>query len=184
MSDLNISYRYAQALMNLAVEKNSVEKISDDIELINNTFGASRQLQIMLVNPVIKIEKKLSVLKELFGSRVSTDTFDFVRFVIHKSRENLLFKIVKQFLELRDKKLGIINAVIVSSDDILDEQKKILQTKLENYTGKNVRISFAFDKNLVGGFLIKMDDTVIDASIKHQLDLLKEKFLKGSLSVN
>ena len=184
MSDLNISNRYAQALMNLAVEKNSVEKISGDIEFINNTFVASKQLQLMLVNPVIKLEKKISIITELFGSKVSADTFEFMRFVIHKNRENLLFKIVKQFLVLRDKKLGLINAVIISPEEILDEQKKDLQMKLESYTQKKVRISFARDEKLVGGFLIKMDDTVIDASLKHQLELLKEKFLKGSSSVN
>jgi F-type H+-transporting ATPase subunit delta len=184
MSDLNISNRYAHALMNLADEKDSLSKISDDIELLNNTFSSSRQLQLMLVNPIIKSEKKLTILTELFKDKTSDDVMEFMKFVIHKNRENLLFKIVKQFIVRRDIKLGIINAKVISSVDISDEQKKILQQKLEDYTSKKVRISYSLDKKIIGGFIIKMDDTIIDASLKHQLDLLKEKFLEGSISVN
>jgi F-type H+-transporting ATPase subunit delta len=184
MSDLNISNRYAHALMNLADEKDSLANISDDIELLNKTFSSSRQLQLMLVNPIIKSEKKLNILTELFKDKISYDVMEFMKFVIHKNRENLLFKIVKQFIVRRDIKLGIINAKVISSVDISDEQKKILQQKLEDYTSKKVRISYSFDKKIIGGFIIRMDDTIIDASLKHQLDLLKEKFLEGSISVN
>jgi F-type H+-transporting ATPase subunit delta len=184
MSDLNISNRYAHALMNLADEKNSLTKISGDIDLVSNTFHSSRELQLMLINPVIKSEKKLTVLTELFKDKISDDVMEFMKFVIHKNRENLLFKIVKQFLVRRDIKLDIINAKVISSIEISDEQKKVLQQKLEKYTNKNVRMFYILDDKIIGGFVIKMEDTVIDASLKHQLELLKIKFLKGSFKVN
>ncbi|MCX6149402.1 MAG: ATP synthase F1 subunit delta [Ignavibacteriales bacterium] len=184
MSDLNISNRYAHALMNLATEKNFLEKVSEDIDLISKTFSASKELQLMLINPIIKPETKLSVLAEIFKSKVNSDTFEFLEFVIHKDREILLFKIIKQFLVLRDKKFGILNAKIISSTELLDDQKMNLQKKLEDYTKKTVRLSFAINPKLIGGFIVKMDDTIMDASLRHQLDLLKEKFLQGNVSMN
>ncbi|NUM61278.1 MAG: F0F1 ATP synthase subunit delta, partial [Ignavibacteriaceae bacterium] len=86
--------------------------------------------------------------------------------------------------ELRDDHLGIANVFITSATDFSTEQKNVLEAKLEKILDKKVRLNFKTDLNLVGGFIAKVNDTLYDASIKHQLELLKKQFLTGDISLN
>jgi F-type H+-transporting ATPase subunit delta len=184
MSDFRVSHRYATSLLETAIEKKNLEKVSADIQLIVNVLDQNRQLQLILENPVIRPELKLSVLKEVFEKKVSKDTIDFVEFLVSKKRESLLASIGKRFLELQDEHLGIANVSVTTATEFTDDQKKVLQSKLENILKKKVRLNFKIDLNLVGGFIAKAGDTLYDASIKHQLDLLRKQFLSGEFSLN
>ncbi len=182
MGIFNITNRYAKALMNLSIELNKFEPVSADVELIYNTLKNSRDLQVALSSPVISSEKKASILNDLFGDKTDKMTSDFIKLIIEKNREDLLFPITKHYMELRSEKLGIVEAQVYSSVDLPEEQKMKLKNKLEVYTGKKVKINFSLDKSLIGGFLVKVNDTILDASLKHQLEALKENFIKGNIS--
>ncbi|MCU7496725.1 MAG: F0F1 ATP synthase subunit delta [Ignavibacteria bacterium] len=184
MSNYNISSRYANALMQLASEKDLFEQISADMEVVFNTLSSSREFQMMLISPVVKVYDKEQVLLKVFENRISHDSLNFLQFIVRKNRENLLFNIVRQFLSLRDKKLGVVNAEVLSASEFTDEQKSKLTKKLEEYTRKKVRLSLQIDRNLLGGFIVRIEDTVIDASLDHQLELLKSQFMKGDSSLN
>jgi F-type H+-transporting ATPase subunit delta len=180
MSDYNITTRYANALIELAEEKKSFEQVSSDIELVHNTLKSSKELRIMLTSPIIKQHQKSSILENIFVSKIGNDTRNFLRFMIDKNREDYLYKIVKRYLELKDLKLGIVNIIVTSVIELSENQKKELNKKLEAYTNKKVRINFKTDDTIVGGFIIRIGDSIIDASVVHQLDLLKNKFLDES----
>jgi F-type H+-transporting ATPase subunit delta len=184
MSDFKVSHRYATSLLQSAVEKKNLEAVSADIQLIVNILDQNRQLQLMLENPVIRPELKLSVLKEIFEKRISKDSLNFIEFIVSRKRENILPAIGKRFLELHDEHLGIANVSVATSTEFTDGQKKILQSRLESILKKKVKLNFKIDLNLVGGFIAKVGDTLYDASIKHQLDLLRKQFLTGEFSLN
>lgn len=184
MSDLNIANRYATALIELAEEKKIFEAVSEDVDLIYNTLKSSRELRVVLESPVIKRENKHSVLSSIFSNRISKDSMNFISFIVEKQREDLLYNIMQRFLKMRDERLGIVDAEVVSSIELIDEHKIKIEKKLQEYTGKKVRISFSLDKELIGGFKVRIEDTIIDASLKHQLANLKEQFLKGNTSLN
>jgi len=184
MADFRILHRYATSLLESALEKNNLDVIASDIKLLVDTLDENRQLQLALESPVIKPETKLSILKEIFKNKVSKDSINFIEFVIVKRREDLLGSIGKRFLELRDKHLGIADVLVTTATQFSDEQKRVLGTKLEKILDKKVRLNFKTDVNLVGGFIAKVDDTLYDASIKNQLELLKKQFLTGEISLN
>jgi len=176
MSVFRVANRYAAALMSLAVEKNNLEKFSEDVEFIHNTMSQSKELRLFLSNPIIKKPVKLTVFKEILKSRTNTDLAGFVEFIISKNREDLLPDIIKRFLELRDDKLGIVRGEVTCAVELTKEQQINLKKELENYTKKKVELTFRVDNKIIGGFLVKAGDTVIDASITNQLKLLRKKF--------
>ncbi len=184
MSDINIARRYATSLLESAVEKNILDSVSKDVELIASALKANPQLGRVLSSPVIKPQVKLSIMDEIFKSKVSRETIQFVHFLVEKSRENLMPVITNLFLDLRDEKLGIVNADVKSPMPLSKDQIEELKNKLENYLNKKVRCSFQIDEKMLGGFLVKVGDTVFDASMTHQLELLKKQFLQGSASLN
>jgi F-type H+-transporting ATPase subunit delta len=184
MADFRILHRYATSLLETAIEKNNLNVVTSDIKLLAETLNQNRKLQLMLDSPVVRPETKLSIMKEIFANKISKDSIDFVEFIVLKKRESLLHSICKRFLELQDEHLGIANVMVTTASDFSIEQKNVLQSKLEKILDKKVRLNFKTDMKLVGGFIAKVDDTLYDASIKHQLELLKKQFLTGEISLN
>ncbi|MDO8549979.1 MAG: ATP synthase F1 subunit delta [Ignavibacteria bacterium] len=184
MAETKVSTRYANSLLDLTLEKNSLDGISKDMELVYSAIRSSNELKNLLKNPVVKPEMKQSILSEIFKNKITDDSLNFINFIVDKNREDILSSIIEKFLELRDEKLGVIRVEVKTSFDFTDEQKEKLKKRLENILNKKAHLNFIIDKTIVGGFIAKVGDTVYDASIKHQLELLRKEFLQGSVQLN
>jgi len=177
MSVFNISSRYAVALLEIAEEKNNFEQVSSEMEFVFNTFKKSRELRNFIVNPIVKLNQKIEIMDEIFKDKVGSEVQNFIHFVLNKSRESVLYDILRRFLELRDVKIGVVNADVSSSVELTEEQKASMKSRLEKFTSKNVRMSYKLNPALIGGFFVKIGDTVYDASVSHQLAVLKNNLL-------
>lgn len=184
MTDFKVSHRYATSLLENSVEKNKLQVITGDMKLLSNTLKDNVKLQLALESPVVKPEVKSSILKEIFKDFFDRDTFKFIDFVIEKKREDLLYTIASRFLELRDEHLGEVQVSVKTVYEFSEEQKHALIKNLEKTLNKKVRLTFTIDEDLIGGFVAKAGDTLFDASLQHQLDLLKYQLLFGSISKN
>lgn len=178
MSEFVISTRYAKALITISEEKKSFEKVVEDISLIYNTLESSKELRVFLNNPIITSNKKADVLIEMFKSYAGDDVINFINFLVKKGRENLLFDMCKRFLTLSNEKLNQVEVEITSASDLTSSQQKEITEKLESLINKKVLANFSIDEKIIGGFKARYSDTVIDASIQHQLKVLKKKLFE------
>lgn len=178
MSDFVISTRYANSLMMISLEKDILKNTIEDVSLVKNTLEASRELRVFLDNPIVSSKKKSEVLKELFETKVGNDLAGFIEFLVKKRRENLLLEISKRFLSLSNQKLNRVDVDIVSAIELDDKQKNEIKTKLEKIVKKTVSPNFKVDTSIIGGFKARFSDTVVDATVKHQLELLKKKLFQ------
>jgi F-type H+-transporting ATPase subunit delta len=176
-----ISIRYALSLLAIANEKGNLNTLSEDMELILSAINSSSDLRVLLASPVVKLDTKKLLFENIFKSRISSDSLNFIKFIAEKGRENLLQDIIMKFLNLKDEQLGIVNVDVHTAYDFSDEERKKFKEKLEDILKKEVKSRFITDRSIIGGFTAKVGDTVFDASLKHQLELLKNQFLKGSL---
>jgi F-type H+-transporting ATPase subunit delta len=135
---------------------------------------------VFLSSPIIPKQKKQAIIAELFASRVSATTMRFLNLLVNKGRESILADIIRMFYRLRDDKFGIVNANVIVAAPIAPEQEQTLQQSLERYTHKTVHMRFNLDKSIQGGLVVQVGDTVLDGSIRRQLQLLREKFSQGS----
>jgi F-type H+-transporting ATPase subunit delta len=184
MSDHKVSIRYASSLLDSAIEKDNLLSVAGDMKLILDTLDANIQLDIMMKSPVVKPQVKLSVLNEIFKSSVGEETLHFLQFVISKKRGDIFSNIAKKFLELKDEHLGILNVEITSAYEFSEDQKEKIKQKFESLLNKTIILKFIEDKSLIGGFIARVADTMYDASIRHQLELLRKQFLAGNVSLN
>lgn len=180
MAEQKVSARYALSLLDSAIQKNQLDIISNDVDFVFSVIKQNPNLNRMLENPVIKPEIKSSILTEIFSNKINSETMDFLLFVIRKKREEILFSILEKFKELRDLKLGFVNVNVSVASEFTDSQKNELQTRLENSLKKKVRMNYKVDEKILGGFIVQAGDTVYNASIKHQLELLKKHFVEAS----
>lgn len=184
MKDSKVSYRYASSLLDNAVEKNNLDVIASDMDLIANTLKGNNELRLMLKNPVIKTQVKSNIIEQIFKERINSDSLNFLKFIIDKNREMILIDIVSKFLEMKDEHLGILHVEVSTAADFTEEQKEDLRKILESKFNKKIRFSFKIDNTVIGGFIAKIADTLYDASIRHQLEILKKQFLLGNVSLN
>lgn len=179
MKNLRVARRYAQALMLSADGPAAIDAIAGDLELLRKSLETSRELRRLIASPIVAAEKKLAVLRELFTKHIGGTTLSFIELLAQKQREAMLPEIIEQYHALRDERYGIVNVDVSSAVEITPQQEKSLADSLERYTKKKVRVRFSLDKALRGGLVVKIGDTVLDASIKRQLELMREQFVHG-----
>lgn len=184
MAEQKVSKRYAQSLLESAIEKNNLDSIYNDIELIALTLKGNSELRRVFINPTIRHEVKTTILKEVFKGKVNADTIKFLNFIVEKSRTDLLYSIMFKFIQLYNEHLGLAEAEVRVAFDFSEEQKHALKQKIEKLIDKKIKFHYRIDPQIIGGFVARVDDTVFDASVSHQLEILKKQFIEGGASLN
>lgn len=175
------SRRYSLALYGLAEEKGVLDQVSGDIINCIGLIKTNRDLELFFHSPVISKAKKLKAVDEIFKGNVSEITMNFIKLLIQRGRGELTLGIFEDFVNLKKEKDGILDMKIKTAIDLNSEEKAAMKKKLDEYTKKNGSLEFEKDKKIIGGFVAKIGDTILDASIKRQLELLKEKFRQGEM---
>ena len=173
--------RYASALLQLADEQGVVEELLEDARLINATLEESRDLVLMLKSPIVKTDDKQSVLEEVFKPHVQELTHLYLKLITRKNRENLLDQIFAGFIDAYYKYAGIVRVGVTASTKLEDAQESQLKKALEERTGKTVEMSLTVDESVRGGISVRIEDTVIDATIQHKLDQLEQRFMSTAV---
>ncbi|ACF47245.1 ATP synthase F1, delta subunit [Prosthecochloris aestuarii DSM 271] len=173
MSSAIASRRYAAALLDVAEDSGVVEQVDTDLEMISATIADSHDLVVMLKSPLIKGDTKAKALKAVFHGMLNEKTLLFIDLICRKKRADHLPQMVEEYKALRDERSGLINVDVNSAVKLEDEQARELINSLATYTGKKVRARLALDEKLLGGVTVKIGDTIIDGSVRHQLDMLR-----------
>lgn len=175
------SGRYAKALLELAEEQDVLEQTLEDVLFIKETIDGSRDLLIALKSPVIKPEKKVAILEEIFADEVSELVHKFITLIARKNRQSMIDEIANSFIEVYNDHVGIIEAKVSVANKLTDEQLEKVKSKLATVTGKKIQIVENVDEDLRGGMAIKIADTVIDGTVKHKLEQLEDVFLSSAM---
>ncbi|MFA6515466.1 MAG: ATP synthase F1 subunit delta [Candidatus Paceibacterota bacterium] len=182
MSNQRVAARYASALMELTNEQKKSDAIADDLALVKNAIDTSKELRNVLASPIVPKEKKKAILRDVFKKKVGELVMGYLDQIIAKGRENVLAEILAQYFIQRDEQLGIVRVTVKTSIEFSAKQEKDLAKQLEAMTKKKVEIAFSLDKTIRGGFIARVGDTVLDGSVKRQLEILKMKLKQGSLN--
>ena len=167
--------RYANAFLEISIEKDILEKAREDMLLIKNTIEASSDLRLFLKNPIVKKDQKKTAVEKIFKDEIQDITFQLYELLLKKDRESLFEDISKNFLELYNLHKGIIEVGVTSAKKLEDEQLQALKKNIERTTGKKVEFKTEVKEELIGGLKIRIDDTVVDGSVKYKLNQLKDR---------
>lgn len=181
MKNLKTARRYAKALMEMAVEQKRLDQAHDDLAMIESTMSQSADFRRLLANPVIKEQPKKDLLKSIFDGKITPLTMDFLFTLCEKNREAILPEIFQMFRELRNEHLGLIPAEVTSVVDLTPEQTRSIEQKLKTLTGKTPQLTLSKDPALIGGIMIRIGDTVIDGSVRRQLERLRTQLAESTV---
>jgi len=171
--------RYAKALLSLATDSETVERVSADIRLVNHTIRDSRELQNLLKSPVVNDRLKKDCLKAVFKD-AGAQTLQLFEVLIDNKRIGLLKKVTDAFIALMDKINNVTAAKVTTAVPMTEDLENKVMAKIREITGGKVTLSKAVDEHLIGGFLLRIGDLQYDASVSGKLNGLKYKFKQNA----
>lgn len=174
-----VASRYASALLGAARQANMLDAVRKDIDLLKLSVSVSRELVNFLKSPIISADKKTGAFKNMFESQVSALTMNFLLLLVEKTREAELPQIIVSFNEQYNALQGIVEAHISSAIELDEQQKQAILDKVRRYTGKTIVPDYRIDPSLIGGFQVRIGDSIMDGSVKQQIENLKKTLLAG-----
>ena len=176
MKETRVASRYAKSLLDLALEQGQLEQVYADMKMILNTCQESRDFAAFLKSPVIGPEKKRAVLKQVFTGKVNPMTEAFIALMASHKRESELEAIAEAFLRQYKKHKQILTAVITTAIGLDDNLRSQVLNLVKNDLKSEVELIEKVDRNLIGGFVLRVGDKQVDASILRQLQDLRRDF--------
>lgn len=170
-----VAQRYAQALFDIASEQNLIDRLESDLRGVLETLDASRDLARVLYHPQVPAEVKKSILKEIFAGQVSPVILNFFGVVLDARREFFLKAIAEEYFRMANQTRNIVEVTVTSAVPVSSVQKVNLMNALAKMTGKEIRVHYQEDPEILGGLVIRIGDRIIDASVKRQLERIREQ---------
>lgn len=175
MSNSRAAIRYAKAILNLAVDNKSTDKVEKDMRSIVATISGSEDLKSMLGSPVIKASVKKGTLSAVFKGS-DTITQGLINILVDNKRVDLLNEVAEKYIILNEELKGKDLAYVTTAVPLTPELEKEILKKVTELTGKKVTIENKIDESIVGGFVLRVGDLQYDASISNKLSNLKREF--------
>ncbi len=179
-----VASRYSKSLLDLAVEKKQLDKVFSDISVIKTICDTAHDFQIFLKSPIIKTDKKVDVLKEIFNGKLNEITFGFILLLTKKKRENILPEVCSAFIEDYNHYKNITSATITTAVKLDDASRKKALDIVKGVSSGEVVLNEKVNPELIGGFVLRVGDKQLDNSVSRQLQNLKKNFNTKTVSIN
>tara|TARA_B110000285_G_C15026343_1_gene564355 strand:- start:690 stop:1223 length:534 start_codon:yes stop_codon:yes gene_type:complete len=177
MKNSKVASRYARAFLDLAIEQKSLDSVQGDMNMLSATCKESREFVMLLSSPLVKADKKIAIFKEAF-EQFEKMTMSFMELITKNSREDLLPEIADAF-EAQVKELrGIVPITLFSASKLDDATRGAIIAKVQASVDGQLEVEEQIDESLIGGFMVQMGDTRVDASVSSQLNNLKQRLTR------
>ncbi|MCX6253387.1 MAG: ATP synthase F1 subunit delta [Bacteroidia bacterium] len=180
MNDGKITVRYSKALFQSALEKKILDKVNQDMIFISEVCKIPEAKEF-LHNPVIVPSKKMAIFHKMLGDNVERITLSLIDLVVKNGRENYIPAITRVFIHEAMKYKGITESALTTAVKVDSKIKKQITDLISEVFKTKVELKETIDTEIVGGFILRVDDNYIDASIRNKLRKIKKE-LKGSIT--
>lgn len=177
MSVHRIASRYAKSLLDLASERNELDKVRSDMDTFQSALQ-SRDFVLMLKSPMVHGDKKFNVVEAVFRDKMTPLTLEFIRIVIRKGREALLPEIAVAFDSQYRTLRNILSVRITSATPLESGVQDALSERIRaaGLASGEIHWETRVDPALIGGFVLELGDKRYDASVAHKLEDLRKTF--------
>lgn len=169
---------YSKALVEMVRDNViSFEDLSKDLATVSEILETSQDLRLTLENPTVSEEVKSQIIEEVFKNEVHPQVVSFLKVLIDKNRFSE-FSQIKADYEIELDDVNKIQAVeITSAVELSEEYRERILQKLGEKLQKNIRPNWKVDENIIAGLIYRINDNVIDTSIKSKLDKLNKNLM-------
>jgi F-type H+-transporting ATPase subunit delta len=167
-------------LFALAREADAFGEMKNDMELLYQCIRELPELRYVIQSPVIKVSVKIKLFEETFKGTFSQYSLSFLKLVLERRREEYLEGISRYFLSLLKLQQGIEHADLVTAVPLSDTLRKSILNFISKRFNTQVELHENVDETLIGGFILRVGDQQIDASISSKLARIKSSLMNSN----
>ncbi|NGM66327.1 F0F1 ATP synthase subunit delta [Sphingobacterium sp. SGR-19] len=176
MSIFTVASRYAKSLLDLAQEQGQLDAVKGDIDGVISVLKSNSELLAILKNPIIKGDKKRNILAAIFEGKINSVILSFFYILVNKGRAGILLDIAQEFVREYNETKGIVKASVTSATALSEPNLTELQKIIADEIKADVILKNMVDPSLIGGFVVRVGDRQMDASIAGKLSKLEKHF--------
>jgi F-type H+-transporting ATPase subunit delta len=175
--------RYAEAVFELGVQEETIERWRDDLRLLAEYLG-NRRLAFVLKEPKIPFQRKELIVRDLLGERVRREALNLAMLLVERGLVELAPRISEQFEKLYNDYRGQAIAQVTTAIPLDDTLRTQVARDLQQITGKRIILQERVDPSILGGVVARVGDTLIDGSLKRRFALLRQQIISGALPLD
>jgi F-type H+-transporting ATPase subunit delta len=183
MNSARIAVRYAKALFDLALDRNVVDGIYRDMKNIS-CLCSMDEVKEVISNPVIPLQKRKEAIIALAGDRTEKLTQDFIGLVFRHGRGEFLAASARNFIDLTRRHRGIRQVTITTAVQVDEITKNEMAGLVAGEKPGTIEFSEQLDESIIGGFILRVDDSYIDASVRNRLNKFRKEFSLAGYAEN
>lgn len=177
MLNPRLAYRYAKALLEIAIDKNQLDKVFADVEWLKAVCKTNPDFVSLLRSPIVKSDKKQKIIAAIAQNNIGEITSAFIRLLTSKGREPHLPEILNEFINLYKKHNNISTVKLTTAVAVSNELRDGIVAKVKKAAGVDkVELEEIVNPDIIGGFVLEMGDQMVDASIAYDLREVAKQF--------
>ena len=173
-----IPHRYAKALYKFAMEHGTAETVYEEMKTVIGSFAANPRLAKVIANPFVGNEEKYNLLKAAAGDKAENDYLGFVKLILDNRREEFALQMALAYRDIY-RKANRISQVRITTAVALPQAETDRLKNLVADSFKDTKLEFSeqINPDIIGGFIIDVDDSRMDASISNEIEQLRLNLL-------
>lgn len=177
MKSTKVASRYAKSLLEIALEQKNVDSVLGDMKFLLQTNNETRDFELLIASPIINAAKKIEIFEKIFD-QFEAVSMNFVKLIIKNGREEFLPEIARSFEAQVKEYKGIVPITIITASTLDTATRAKIVAKVQETVKGELEIEEKIDTSLIGGFVVRMGDMQIDASIANQFNNLKQRLTR------
>ena len=169
-----ISIEYAEAIFAIAMEENKTAEYYEDLRLVDGLIKESPEYLELLMSPSIETEEKLSLIDSAFLGKLMENTVSLIKLLCERNRIELFHECFMDYEKLYNASRQTAFVTVISAVELTDTERERIKASLEAKYKLSVELRCEIDKSIMGGIIIKTDDTIMDGSLFRKLQDVKE----------
>ena len=175
-----LSLAYAGSLLELATEQNQADAIGQELASIQEILQQNKSFRLYLLDPGISNDERGQTIKRIFGDSIPPLLRNFLGVLNEKNRLGTLGEIADAYHTMLDERSGKIEVDVTVASRLSAEQLEEVRQRVSTALKKDAVVHQYVDESIIGGLVIRVQDKLIDASVKSQLASMKEQLLANS----
>lgn len=180
MSNTTVAKRYADALFQIAQEKNVLDTLEQELEAVKQVFQSDKSYVEFLEHPKVDLAKKKEILQQAFTG-FSKEVLHTLFLLVDRKNASLVNDVVDYYILFANEARGTKVATVYSARALSEEeQNQLVATFTKKLNIQTLKIKNITDPAIIGGLKIKIDNTVYDGSIKGKLERIERNIIAAN----
>ena len=170
---------YARSLFEVAQEQKKLDKVRDELGEFADAVDKSRELQVFLFSPYFSTKEKVEGLDKAISGADET-TVNFLKLLIEKHRTPVIFRVRAEFDRLWEQENKLLPVQVTSAVQLPKSTVKQIGDRIAEQTDRKVELTSTVDPDILGGIIVRVGNSVLDASIRNRLDTLRRQVVRSA----